>query len=272
MDMGEFHMKVQILQFNVKPQSPNENAKKITQLFSENVSTDTDVVVLPEMWNNGYALSSLNQCSDKNLDQSLTFIQSLAHQYNVDIIAGSVSNRVKENIYNTAFAVNCEGQKIYEYHKIHLVPMLNEPQFLDAGEQVPYTFTLSNNTPVSQIICYDLRFPELTRYPAANGAQIMFYVAQWPEVRQSHWRKLLQARAIENDMFVVAANTCGSDGETAFAGHSMVINPNGDILEEANQGETVLSVELDLKEVEQQRKNIPVFDNLRPDIYQYVHI
>ncbi|MDP4462006.1 carbon-nitrogen family hydrolase [Staphylococcus hyicus] len=262
-------MKIQILQFNVEPQSPSKNIHKIQRLFSEHVSHDTDVVVLPEMWNNGYSLSSLKQLSDRNLKQSLEWIQALARQYSVDIIAGSVSNQVEENLYNTAFAVDQNGHKIYEYHKIHLVPMLNEPTYLDAGTRVPYTFHLSDGTPVSQIICYDLRFPELTRYPAANGTQIMFYVAQWPEVRKAHWRKLLQARAIENDMFVVAANTCGSDGETSFAGHSMIINPNGEILKEADHEETVLTVDINLNDVQKQRINIPVFDNLRPDIYEY---
>lgn len=262
-------MNVQVYQFYVEPQSPSKNETKIKKLIAENIQDETEVIVLPEMWNNGYALQALKEHADNQLQRSFQFIKSLALHYNVDIIAGSVSNREDENIFNTAFAVNRHGEKIYEYHKIHLVPMLNEPDYLNAGHNVPYMFELSDGTPVSQIICYDLRFPELTRYPAASGAKVMFYVAQWPEVRLNHWRKLLQARAIENNMYVIAANTCGSDDNTLFAGHSLVINPNGDIIAEANQVETVLNVKLNLNEVDEQRKKIPVFDNLRPDVYQH---
>ena len=82
---------------------------------------------------------------------------------------------------------------------------------------------------------------------------------------------MLQSRAIENDIFVVACNTCGyeKDGSTEYAGHSIVINPNGEILAEAGTQEEILTVELNLDEVKQQRKNIPVFDNRRPHLYQH---
>lgn len=262
-------MKVQLFQFYVEPQSPSVNEDKIKSLFDAHVQPDTDVIVLPEMWNNGYALESLYSHADQYLSRSFAFISHLAQQYQVDIIAGSVSNRHDNGIYNTAFAVDQNGKKLYEYDKIHLVPMLNEPDYLDSGSTVPYVFKLSDGTPVSQIICYDLRFPELSRYPAACGAKIIFYVAQWPEVRQDHWRKLLQARAIENDMFVIATNTCGNDGKTQYAGHSMIVNPNGEIIKEAKSEESILNVTLTLDDVDKQRKTIPVFDNLRPNIYRY---
>ncbi|PTG12204.1 carbon-nitrogen family hydrolase [Staphylococcus chromogenes] len=262
-------MKVQLLQFYVTPQSPSINEEKIKSLFREHIHSDTDIVVLPEMWNNGYALEALATHADQDLSRSFTLIRELAVEYQVDIVAGSVSNHHDKGLYNTAFAVSRNGAKLYEYDKIHLVPMLNEPDYLDPGSTVPYVYELSNGTPVSQIICYDLRFPELTRYPAASGAKILFYVAQWPKARQDHWRKLLQARAIENDMYVIASNTCGNDGNTEYAGHSMIVSPNGEIIEESGNEEIILSTTLNLKDVDEQRKKIPVFENLRPDIYRH---
>lgn len=261
-------MKLQIFQFEVKPADVNANEQQIAHDFEKYVTEDTECVVLPEMWNNGYALDQLEILADQDLERSLPFISKLAQRYHVDVIAGSVSNKIEGKIYNTAFSVNKEGQLISKYNKVHLVPMLDEPTYLTGGQHVPEPFVLSHNTQVTQIICYDLRFPELLRYPARNDAQIAFYVAQWPSARAHHWRALLQARAIENDMFVVGANGCGYDGKTLYAGHSIVINPNGEIIGELDDQADVLTIDIDVKEVTKQRQSIPVFDNLKLDLYK----
>ena len=96
--------------------------------------------------------------------------------------------------------MNKSGQLINEYDKVHLVPMLREHEFLTAGENVAEPFQLSNGTYVTQLICYDLRFPELLRYPARSGAKIAF---MWRNGVSQHWHSLLKARAIENNMFVI---------------------------------------------------------------------
>ncbi|MEJ7509274.1 nitrilase-related carbon-nitrogen hydrolase, partial [Staphylococcus simulans] len=82
-----------------------------------------------------------------------------------------------DKVYNTAFTVNQSGEIINNYDKVHLVPMLQEPDYLEAGDKVPEAFQLTDNVSATQIICYDLRFPELLRYPARKGAQVAFYVA-----------------------------------------------------------------------------------------------
>ncbi len=110
------------------------------------------------MWNNGYALPPVKELADNQLSRSFEFISKLAIQYNVDIIAGSVSNTMKEDVYNTALAVSKNGYLINSYDKVHLVPMLDEPTFLTAGNAVPEAFNLSNGIKATQIICYDLRF------------------------------------------------------------------------------------------------------------------
>ncbi|HDK7854787.1 TPA: nitroreductase family protein [Staphylococcus aureus] len=137
-----------------------------------------------------------------------------------------------------------------------------------AGENVAEPFQLSDGTYVTQLICYDLRFPELLRYPARSGAKIAFYVAQWPMSRLHHWHSLLKARAIENNMFVIRTNSTGFDGNTEYAGHSIVINPNGDLVGELNESADILTVDLNLNEVEQQRENIPVFKSIKLDLYK----
>lgn len=261
-------MKLQLLQFNVAYADVNANEHKIKTWFSNSLQQDTDVVILPEMWNNGYALEQLEEKADFDLERSTDFIKNLALQYQVDIIAGSVSNKHHDHIFNTAFAIDKTGKVINQYDKMHLVPMLDEPAFLTAGKNVPETFKLSNGVKVTQMICYDLRFPELLRYPARSGATIAFYVAQWPSARLNHWQVLLKARAIENNMYVIGCNGCGYDGKTQYAGHSVVINPNGEIIQELSTTEKELTVTIDIDVVEQQRKAIPVFDSLVPHLYK----
>ncbi|HFJ4838492.1 TPA: carbon-nitrogen family hydrolase [Staphylococcus aureus] len=261
-------MKVQIYQLPIIFGDSSKNETQITQWFEKNMNAEVDVVVLPEMWNNGYDLEHLNEKADNNLGQSFSFIKHLAEKYKVDIAAGSVSNIRNYQIFNTAFSVNKSGQLINEYDKVHLVPMLREHEFLTAGENVAEPFQLSDGTYVTQLICYDLRFPELLRYPARSGAKIAFYVAQWPMSRLQHWHSLLKARAIENNMFVIGTNSTGFDGNTEYAGHSIVINPNGDLVGELNESADILTVDLNLNEVEQQRENIPVFKSIKLDLYK----
>lgn len=261
-------MNIKIFQLKIEPADVAHNEQNIASWFNRHVQYDTDVVVLPEMWNNGYALSQLDILGDDNLKRSYNFIKDLALNFNVDIVAGSVSNKKEGKVYNTAFTVLKDGTLVNVYDKVHLVPMLNEPSYLAPGEAVPENFKLSNGALSTQIICYDLRFPELLRYPAVEGCEVAFYVAQWPQARLKHWQSLIQARAIENDMFVIGCNACGDDGNTQYAGHSMVVNPNGEIIEEVGATEKCITLSLDLDEVKQQRTAIPVFENRRKELYK----
>lgn len=266
-------MKIQLFQIKIIEGEVEQNESRIKALFEEKLAADTEVVVIPEMWNNGYDLPHLAEKADIDLTRSLLFIQSLATKHHVDIIAGSVSNKRDDNIYNTAFAVSKTGELLYQKDKVHLVPMLDEHQYLRGGEEVPEVFEI-NGIKASQIICYDLRFPELTRYPASQGAKIIFYVAQWTTKNVNHWRTLLKARAIENGIYVIACNSVGDVNNknhvgNTYAGHSIVIDPNGNIVEEAGNQEEIITAEIDIQKVAEQQENIPIFKNLRPDVYKY---
>jgi predicted amidohydrolase len=118
------------------------------------------------------------------------------------------------------------------------------------------------------MICYDIRFPELARRLALGGAKLLLVPAEWPNPRLHHWRTLLTARAIENQMYVVACNRTGVSGSTSFFGHSMVIDPWGEIVAEADEQETILQATIDLALVDEVRTRIPVFEDRRPALYQ----
>ncbi|MBU8690463.1 carbon-nitrogen family hydrolase [Priestia megaterium] len=266
-------MKVQLFQMEIIEGEVKQNESRINSLFEENLDIDTEIVVIPEMWNTGYDLKNVAEKADIDLKRTFPFIQSLATKHQVNIIAGSVSNKRNNSIYNTAFTVSKTGELLYQKDKIHLVPMLDEHHYLTGGDEVPDVFEI-NDIKASQIICYDLRFPEITRYPASQGANVIFYVAQWTTKNIDHWRTLLKARAIENGVYVIACNSVGrvnhkNHAGNTYAGHSMVIDPNGNIVEEGRDQEEIITAEIHLQKVIEQQKNIPIFKNLRPDVYKH---
>ncbi len=117
------------------------------------------------------------------------------------------------------------------------------------------------------VICYDIRFPEWLRKQAAQGPQVIFVSAEWPTVRLPQWRLLLQARAIENQAYVVAVNRVGSDPDNNFGGQSLVIDPLGQIMAIAGAHAQLVTAKLDLAQVAQVRGQIPVFNDRRPELY-----
>jgi predicted amidohydrolase len=151
------------------------------------------------------------------------------------------------------------------YRKLHLFRLMNEDQWLQPGS-APLALDLPwGNTGIA--ICYDLRFPELFRRYAVDGAKLIVLSAEWPLERIEHWRALLRARAIENQCYIVACNSAGETGETVFGGHSMIVDPWGKVVIEGGEAPMLLTAEIELDLVDEVRKRIPVFDDRRTDIY-----
>ena len=115
--------------------------------------------------------------------------------------------------------------------------------------------------PIGALVCYDLRFPELLREQATLGANLLVVAAQWPAARIDNWRILVQARAIENQIFVIAANRCGTTDETPFGGHSMIVGPDGSVLLEAEDDEKCSVTILDLESVSAARSLFSTIPN-----------
>ncbi|WP_085993918.1 carbon-nitrogen family hydrolase [Oceanobacillus senegalensis] len=261
-------MKHAIYQMDIVAGKPEENRNKVEAWVKETVKRENpDSVVLPEMWTTAYTLPELEQLADKDGEPTSSFLQDLAKTYEINIIGGSFANKKDGAFYNTSIVVNRSGEVVYTYDKAHLVPMLDEPKYLTGGKKKAEVFEL-DGVKMGIIICYDLRFPELARSLALDGAQILYVVAEWPTVRKEHWKALQIARAIENQFYVVSCNQMGEyDGED-FAGTSMVINPWGDILKvgSENKEETVVA-SLSLEKVPQIRKDVPIFSSRRPELY-----
>jgi predicted amidohydrolase len=159
-----------------------------------------------------------------------------------------------------------KGEPFAEYSKVHLFRLMDEQRYLAEGNSM-CRFEL-DDVPCGTLICYDIGFPEMARSLTLKGCKVLFVPAQWPRPRIDHWKKLLQARAIENQMYVVACNRVGSEGDNEFPGHSMIIDPWGRTIDEMPEGnEGILFAEIDVDKVEELREAIPVFLDRRPLVY-----
>lgn len=249
------------VQFDIKLGDADANLSyalsEIRRLSKEGIK----LIILPEMWSTGYAWRRLGKLSERTPE----IIEELkkASKKRI-IIIGSMPEKDRESIYNTAYVID-SGRLIGKYRKIHLFTPMKEDYFLKAGNE-----TLLCNTSLGKIgvlICYDVRFPELARKLTLEGAEILVIPAEWPHPRLEHWRALLKARAIENQLFVIAANRCGKQGMTRFCGRSMIVNPWGEVISEAKEEEATITAEIDLGLVARYRKEMPALKDRRPEVY-----
>lgn len=261
-------MKVALYQMDIIPGSPGENRDKVGNWVKTVVSNgEVDTLVLPEMWTTAYTLTDLKNYAEDEKKETFEFLSELAAHHKVNLVAGSIAALEGDKIYNRALVFNRQGECIHKYDKMHLVPMLNEHLYLSGGREKSVVFEL-DGVQVGIIICYDLRFPELARSLALQGAQVLFVLAEWPEARHTHWTHLQIARAIENQMYVVSTNRVGTYDGVEFCGRSMITNPWGEVLTVGSQDqEETIKLTLNLDEVMEVRKNVPVFESRVPHLY-----
>lgn len=233
------------LQFDVQSGDISKNLGRVKEglagLSGSCREISPGIIVLPELWATDFAYEKLAQLAG-NVPELLGQLQELAGEYQV-LLAGSLPEAADNCFYNTLYIVGSDGIA-GTYRKQQLFGPMAEDTFFSPGPPMAPIQTALG--PVAGLVCYDLRFPELLRSQAAAGANLLAVIsAQWPAARISHWRILVQARAIENQMFVVAANRCGTSGDTPFGGHSMIVGPDGAILLEAGEGEEHGGIMLD---------------------------
>lgn len=259
-------MKIACVQMDIAFGEPEKNLTAIEKYIEEASNAQVDVIIFPEMWNTGYALDKLDSLADREGSITRKLLSQLAKKHQVNIVGGSVATKRGDKYFNTMYIVDRNGKIVAAYDKAHLFKLMNEHVYLNEGQSMN-VFELDGIT-CGGVICYDLRFPEWIRTHTLNGAKIMFIPAEWPKQRIDHWQLLLQARAIENQCFIVAVNRVGKDPNNEFNGHSMVIAPWGELLISNQTAEGILYAELDLEEVERVRKTIPVFQDRRTDLYE----
>lgn len=260
-------MKVSLIQMDMEFGNPEKNYIHAEGLIRKAAENNPDVIVLPETWNTGFfPREDIDLLADNDGNRTKSICKKLALEYGVNIVAGSVTTKKSDGIFNTAYVFNRKGDVIAEYDKTHLFSPTGEDKFYKKGNSA-VTFEL-DGIKCGIIICYDIRFLELVRTLALEDIKVLFVPAQWPDVRINHWKILNQARAIENQIFNINVNSCGMAGKTQYGGNSSAIDPWGNVLEIADDKEAIFNVELDMSIIDGIRNSINVYSDRRIELYK----
>jgi len=259
-------LRVALVQMNVSLGRPRRNLERfLARLDGEAADRPaTDLLLLPEMWSTGYDFANFPRLA-KTTPAILARLQEIARQRQT-AIGGTLLEEEKGCFYNTFYLIGTDGEICARYRKIHLFSLMDEPRHLTPGNQP--VLTAVGGIPAGLLTCYDLRFPELSRSLFLLGARIILVAAQWPTARADHWLSLLKARAIENQLFVVACNRIGQGTEQHFPGLSTVFDPWGRQLLRAPRRQGIFAATLDLSLVDQARQTIDIMRDRRPACYR----
>lgn len=256
---------ISVGQMDVQFGNPQANLMQVRRLAAEAARRGSDVLVLPELWSTGYDLSNAARYAARIDEGTFAETAVLARECGIHIVGSCLSLMGEGRFGNTAVLHDPSGNPLGVYSKVHLFGLMDEDKYLVGGNGRTLIETSWGKTGLA--ICYDLRFPELFRAFALDGAKIIFLPAEWPYPRLAHWRTLLRARAIENQMYMIACNRVGTVDQTTFLGHSSIIDPWGDIVIEAGDTEMLLTATIDLENVDRVRKQMPVLSDRRSQAY-----
>lgn len=255
-------VKVALIQMDIALGNPQANYATVSRL-TEGLGSP-DIILLPELWSTAYDLTNAPALAESETGATVSFMRKLAQSKNA-CVGGSILMQRDGGVYNTFVLVSKDGSVIATYDKAHLFRLMQEDVYLSpGGKLVTATVEFGN---VGLAICYDLRFPEIFRSYADVPVDFTFLVAEWPLPRIEHWRTLVRARAIENQCFMLACNRVGTDPNNTFFGHSMVVDPWGETLLEANETEGAYTVDIDTASIVAARAKIPVLTDRRKDLY-----
>jgi len=260
-------LRVGIMQFSIEAGNREANQNKVTAWLEKHYTKSlyTTAIVLPEIWDVGYTLREKESIGDVEGKIAIDFLGKLAKEYNIWFVGGSVLVKNDRGFSNRAQVINPNGELIASYDKVHLIRLMDEDKHFLRGEKDCHF--LIDGIKCGCVICYDIRFCEWIRGYALNGATVLFVSAEWPESRIDHWRALIIARAIENQMYVIACNRTGTSLNLAYGGNSLVVDPWGKILFEGGKEEQFAYTVIDPGEVNKVRSFLTVFQDRVPKLY-----
>ena len=232
-----------------------EDKKANLQMFEEkilSISKPTEVVVLPEMFSTGFSMRP-EKLAETMEGETLRWMKRMASAKAI-VMTGSVIIEENNQYFNRLVWMLPNGDVGY-YDKRHLFAYADEDQHYSAGSK--RLIASVNGWKINLLVCYDLRFPVWSRQDQARY-DVLIYVANWPDRRIRAWRTLLQARAIENQCYVVGVNRVGEDGNGIhYSGESMVVDPAGETLYQNKDEEDIFTVALDSSDLETIRRKFP---------------
>jgi deaminated glutathione amidase len=236
------------------------------------------LIVLPEKWTAMGSAEDLRAAAEPLDGVALGWARALARELEVELIAGSVLERItgQEKLANTSVHVDRDGEIEAVYRKMHMFDVevggrsYCESALEEPGEEIVLS-RCADGVELGLSICYDLRFPELYRILAVRGARVIALPAAFTlATTRDHWETLVRARAIENQAFMIAANQWGPHPAAQHSGgRSMIVDPWGVVLAQAADGEGHIVADLDLERQAEIRSSLPALANRRPRSYRW---
>ncbi len=242
---------ITVIQYDIVWENKEQNFEKLNEIIY-NISEQTDLILLPEMFQTGFSMNAIVLAEPMN-GNTINWMQQKAKEKNC-CIAGSFICEDEGKYYNRFVIISPEGNLKY-YNKRHSFGMGKEHENYTPGNE-RITFDIKG-LKICPLVCYDLRFPVWSRNN--TGYDVLLYVANWPSKRSFAWKQLLIARAIENQCFVAGVNRIGIDGNNIeHTGNSVVLNPDGSAIWNANENmQEIQTVELDLAYLQKFRNDLP---------------
>lgn len=253
-------MKVYCVQLDIVWENKSANHAKVKSLLAKSPPVPGSLVVLPELFSTGFTMNVAGQ-AEGVAKESETFLSTVARESGVFILGGVMNRDATGRGLNQAVTFGPDGCEVARYTKMQPFNPGQEGAHYRAGHEI-VTFPCGGFV-VSPFVCYDLRFPELFRAAVRREAQMFVVIACWPVKRIGHWITLLQARAIENQAFVIGVNRCGDDPNYRHNGRSLIVDPHGAILADAGEGEGVICADVDVTTVVSWRKEFPALQDVR---------
>jgi predicted amidohydrolase len=253
-------MQIVAVQLNMAWEDKSANHQRVRELLASADIQPGALVILPEMFETGFSMHA-DVVAQGEARQGEALLRELAAEYE-SAVMGGVAGPLQHGVScNEAVVFDPTGGELARYRKMQPFTLSGEDKCYTRGDS--HALFEWQGVKVSPFICYDLRFPELFRPAARDGAELITVIACWPAVRSEHWVRLLQARAIENLACVVGVNRCGEEPNLVFDGRSCAFDHMGCPLFEANDEEQVIATQLDIAALRAWRGKFPALRDMR---------
>lgn len=254
-------MRICLAQTKIAYEDKIRNFKTAEKRIEEASLLKSDIILFPEMSFTGFSMNT--ELIGEEEEETVKLMAESAIKYGISIGFGWVK-KTGDCFQNQYTILGNDGNRVTEYTKIHPFSFSEEDKFYKAGEDLAI-FKLKDMK-MAVFICYDLRFPELFR-AVCGEVSLIVIPANWPSKRSEHWKTLLRARAIENQVYIIAVNCQGEMNNQYYSGDSCIINPNGNIIRMLSDNEGLIQYDI-TDDVEMYRKVFPVLKDRRTELYK----